>query len=821
MNTLPKKPPAPVLTRATRLLGVALVLVLLTTPLARAQKADPLPWTGEVGITETVDQIMARDGQFPAPEIPQTTGKPQRINTNRLLLPQNPDSPQLAAFPPLPVGQSPVQEGGYSARSPQALGTSFTGVVLSEAGFIPPDTMGDVSPTQILFQVNGRVKLFDKAGVLGALNTTANTLFNSVRNASGVSDPIVRYDRITDRWFIIAINVTTPNRLLLAVSSPGPITGAASFTFFQFTQDAVGTTPNADTGNFADYCTLGVDANALYIGCRMFTTTAFYNTTAWVVRKSSMTSGGPIVVTAFRGLLSGGAGPDGPRGVNNDDSTATQGYFIGADASTFGRLVLRRISNPGTTPTISGNINLTVPTTTIPINVPAQGSTTALESVDDRLFAAAIRKNRVTGASTLWTAHAIQVNTSGVASNSGGRDAMRWYQIQNFGATPSLVQSGTLFDSAASTPRYYWMGSVNMSGQGHAAVGASFAATDEFVGAATAGRLSGDTLGTLQAPTVIVTGAGAYNQIAGGRNRWGDYSHTAVDPADDMTIWTFQEFCNAANSWAVRATKLMAPPPATPTSCSPSTVASGATNVNVTLTGAVVSGSGFFDPGPGFPNHISSSISGGDVTVNSTTWVSATQATLNISVGALAAPTARTITVTNPDGQAMSSATGILTITNPCTPASITLNPATQTIPVGQPVTFTAAASGSSPITFAWRRNGIPVVNGGSISGATTDTLTINPVAVANAGSYDVLVSNGCGSVPSTSATLTVTSPCGSPDFDGDGDAGTDLDIEAFFACLGGDCCATCGSPDFDGDGDAGTDLDIEAFVRVLGGGAC
>jgi len=66
-----------------------------------------------------------------------------------------------------------------------------------------------------------------------------------------------------------------------------------------------------------------------------------------------------------------------------------------------------------------------------------------------------------------------------------------------------------------------------------------------------------------------------------------------------------------------------------------------------------------------------------------------------------------------------------------------------------------------------------------------------------------------------------VTALCGDADFDGDGDTGTDLDIEAFFACLGGDCCATCGSADFDGDGDTGTDLDIEAFFRVLGGGDC
>jgi len=58
-------------------------------------------------------------------------------------------------------------------------------------------------------------------------------------------------------------------------------------------------------------------------------------------------------------------------------------------------------------------------------------------------------------------------------------------------------------------------------------------------------------------------------------------------------------------------------------------------------------------------------------------------------------------------------------------------------------------------------------------------------------------------------------------DFNGDGDTGTDLDIQAFFACMGGNCCPTCYTMDFDGDGDTGTDLDIEAFFRVLGGGYC
>ncbi len=61
-----------------------------------------------------------------------------------------------------------------------------------------------------------------------------------------------------------------------------------------------------------------------------------------------------------------------------------------------------------------------------------------------------------------------------------------------------------------------------------------------------------------------------------------------------------------------------------------------------------------------------------------------------------------------------------------------------------------------------------------------------------------------------------------SADFNNDGSIGADADIEAFFACLSGNCCATCpANADFNGDGDVGTDADIESFFRVLAGGAC
>jgi|GEM_PF-1267753 hypothetical protein len=154
---------------------------------------------------------------------------------------------------------------------------------------------------------------------------------------------------------------------------------------------------------------------------------------------------------------------------------------------------------------------------------------------------------------------------------------------------------------------------------------------------------------------------------------------------------------------------------------------------------------------------------------------------------------------------------------------NLTSQPADAAVFDGDTVTFSVSASGTLPISYHWRHNGVPLSDGESISGSTSPDLTILAATSGHAGTYDVIVSNPCGDVTSNAATLSVTPRCGTADFDGDGDIGTDADIEAFFACLAGSCCPTCfvNGADFDGDGDVGTDADIEAFFRVLAGGDC
>jgi hypothetical protein len=99
-------------------------------------------------------------------------------------------------------------------------------------------------------------------------------------------------------------------------------------------------------------------------------------------------------------------------------------------------------------------------------------------------------------------------------------------------------------------------------------------------------------------------------------------------------------------------------------------------------------------------------------------------------------------------------------------------------------------------------------------------TLTIAGVQASDAGDFSLGLLSSCGNTATVSATLLVRT-CGSADFNHDGDIGTDADIDAFFACLSGLCCAACDTADFDGNGDIGTDADIDGFFRVLAGGNC
>jgi len=74
---------------------------------------------------------------------------------------------------------------------------------------------------------------------------------------------------------------------------------------------------------------------------------------------------------------------------------------------------------------------------------------------------------------------------------------------------------------------------------------------------------------------------------------------------------------------------------------------------------------------------------------------------------------------------------------------------------------FAATATGTGPFDYQWRKDGQPLADGptgtgSTLSGTTTASLTVLDPAGADAGMYDVVVSNDCGATTSPAAALTI-----------------------------------------------------------------
>jgi uncharacterized protein (UPF0548 family) len=107
------------------------------------------------------------------------------------------------------------------------------------------------------------------------------------------------------------------------------------------------------------------------------------------------------------------------------------------------------------------------------------------------------------------------------------------------------------------------------------------------------------------------------------------------------------------------------------------------------------------------------------------------------------------VTVTNAQGSAPSS-TVTLTVDAASTKPSITTQPASVTVTVGQTATFTVAATGAAPLTYQWTKNG---TNVGTNSATYTTAAT---TSADNGAQIKVTVSNSAGSTPSSTVSLTV-----------------------------------------------------------------
>ena len=87
----------------------------------------------------------------------------------------------------------------------------------------------------------------------------------------------------------------------------------------------------------------------------------------------------------------------------------------------------------------------------------------------------------------------------------------------------------------------------------------------------------------------------------------------------------------------------------------------------------------------------------------------------------------------------------VLTDAVAATAPTITASPLSETVYAGAGVSFAGTATGTQPLTYYWQLNGNPLVNGGNISGANSNVLTVLNVSSSDAGQYSLIASNSAG----------------------------------------------------------------------------
>ncbi len=437
-----------------------------------------------------------------------------------------PDDMMPAPVPPAPEKDAPQDSapdqipGPRGVLNPPVISTHWDAVKKGDAGSstAPPDTCGAIGPDHFVETVNRVFAVYDRTD--GSLIT--QTLLGTFLVGSN-GDPRVIFDQHAGRWIIIVSDFST--RIYLAFSLSSDPTANWFKTSFVVSE-------GSDAGCFPDYPTLGVDENGIYVSAFM----AGCNHSVFAIDKAPLLAASPSLgtITAFRNLSGGGA----IQPVHTYGAPPGQ-YFVNVNNSS--SLRVRRVDPPLTAPTLVNLGTVSIPSHAEPPDAPSLGSTTPLDTVGARLMNAVYREG------SIWTAHCIGLD---------GRAACRFYQVDP--VAMSLLQSGTVSDDSL----YFFFPGVAVNAAGDVVMGFSGSNASEYAAAYVSARLATDVAGAMSTPVLLREGDAPQNNIDGfGRNRWGDYSLTTLDPNDEVALWTIQEYAHATNIWGTHVAKVFVEEP--------------------------------------------------------------------------------------------------------------------------------------------------------------------------------------------------------------------------------------------------------------------
>jgi hypothetical protein len=438
------------------------------------------------------------------------------------------------------------------------LGSTLTASAVSWAG-IRRDNNGSVGNDQYVEMVNTDYQVWSlnrptktALSLLGPVSI--NTLwagFGGACETQNAGDPIVLYDKLANRWLLSQFT-SDPDAggvfyQCVAVSKTADATG-------QYNRYAFA----VPGGDFGDYPHYGVWTDAFYVMAHNFKPDAssssgfsFHAACFGAMDRTKMLAGDPTAT--WQVVLDPSEGGHLPADLDGFAPPPAGAPGIFTSVHKDGMYLYRMKVDFATPANTAKTLQAIMPIA--PANaacgggncIPQPNSVLTLDSLADRLMFRLAYRNFVDHES-LVVSHSVDPGIPGVVSG------VRWYEFRISGqpnavcATyPCTYQQGTIAD--APNGRSRWMPSIAQDGAENILVGYSTTGTLEPTDAHSiryTGRTKTDALGTMTSPETIIF-TGNRNEVADPLGavlpgRWGDYTSTSIDPADDCTFWHVNQY---------------------------------------------------------------------------------------------------------------------------------------------------------------------------------------------------------------------------------------------------------------------------------------
>jgi PKD repeat protein len=407
--------------------------------------------------------------------------------------------------------------------------TSFHGLDDNGAS-IPPDVNGAAGPDHLMITLNTEVRIQDRNGN-NLFTTSLNNFWTPMPNNGGSFDPKIVYDPYENRWIIVTPSGSSSpdSRLYIGVSATSDPMGD----WYMFWLD-----PDPQNQTWFDYPSFGFNKKWITISGNMFGND--YYRTVFVIDKMA--------------AYNGDEAPSYTRFVTSEgftlvpsltyDTAAEDMYLIcTSNGNSGGNGYIKKFK-------VSGDVDNPVFEYEGAIGVPEPwengagqsgnflpqlGSPELINSVDSRMEKVIYRNGKI------WAVHHIFLPVG-----NPQRTAVQWWELDTDG---TVLQRGRIDDTTNLFS--FAFPTIAVNNNEDVLIGYSVFSSTQYASAGYSFKAYYDEDNTMRNYFQFKDGENPYYKTyGGGRNRWGDYSATCVDPVNGYDFWTLQEYAaSPENKW--------------------------------------------------------------------------------------------------------------------------------------------------------------------------------------------------------------------------------------------------------------------------------